>query len=145
MRQKVAELALNVAIEKLRSAHTAWLKIANSKWYVQHLCSLEDEKNTYGGPGWTLMEEEKSSSYSTYYEGRVAMYDLFYGFMDAKDPLLGHIFKTNEIKDISTSIWKYQPFTLAVLTSLYREQKYDEMLNDLLKIEGVIRSAIAGQ
>ncbi|NWJ42230.1 MAG: hypothetical protein HXX12_14800 [Geothrix sp.] len=145
LRQKITEMSLEFALDKIRTAHTAWLNMANSMQYFGYLCILAEDKRNGNGPGWSVAEETGTEPFNVYHEGKVAMLDLLYSFSDDSDPLLLQIFKKEEIIDICSRIKQYQPFTLLAMTAIHREDRYMTMLNDLLAVNSTIKKAIARQ
>ena len=145
LRQKITEMALCFVLDKSKMANTAWFHIANSMNYISYLCLLEEEKLNGNGNGWSLKREIGTESYNVYYEGKTAMLDLFYSFMDKNHPLLVQIFSENEIVNIHNQIKQYSPYTLLMMTQIYKEDRYTVMLDDLLSIGQAINKAIAKQ
>jgi len=145
LRQKITEMALGFVLDKSKTANTAWFHIANSMNYISYLCLLEEEKLNGNGNGWSLKQETGTESYNVYHEGKTAMLDLFYSFMDENHPLLVQIFSKDEIVDIHNKIKQYAPYTLLMMTQIYKEDRYMTMLNDLLSIGQAINKAIAKQ
>lgn len=145
LRQKLTEMSLTFALDKIRSAHTAWLNLANSMQYFGYLCALAENKRNGQGPGWSVKEEAGTEQFNVYHKGKIAMLDLLYSFSDDNDPLLLQIFTKEEILDICSRVKRYQPYTLLAMTTLHREDKYMAMLDDLLAINSTMKAAIARQ
>ena len=140
IQQKAYEWAINKVMEYLEHIEKSWRQSTKVHPYIGYLATRENNDLK-----WSINEERENSpdQMKNYDELKSMLLDLYYFFNNNSNPLIAQAIDKEELTKCFVLLDKYKPFTLQTFIDLEKDKKFNNLHNDLLKIQSIVENSLA--